>query len=68
MKDTSTLTNMTPCGFFQDRHSVAKSEPLTDKSQDWILLHGEENSFGTVLKFSRKIDTCDKDDVKIQVI
>ena len=39
-----------------------------DKSQDWFLLHGEENDFGTVLKFVRKIDTCDSaEDMVIQV-
>lgn len=33
--------------------------PVVDKSQDWVLLFGEENEFGTVLKFFRKINTCD---------
>lgn len=33
--------------------------PIKDKSQDWSLLFGEENEFGTVLKFVRKINTCD---------
>uniref|UniRef100_A0A194ALW7 DOMON domain-containing protein n=1 Tax=Pinctada fucata TaxID=50426 RepID=A0A194ALW7_PINFU len=51
--------------FFKDRHSVAHAVPKIDQSQDWILLHGFENSFGTVLKFTRKIITCDPDDMEI---
>ncbi|KAH3740466.1 hypothetical protein DPMN_047172 [Dreissena polymorpha] len=33
--------------------------PITDASQDWLLLHGEEINSFTVLKFVRKIETCD---------
>ncbi|KAK3101729.1 hypothetical protein FSP39_005907 [Pinctada imbricata] len=51
--------------YFKDRHSTGKSAPPIDDSQDWILLHGEENNFGTVLKFTRKISTCDKQDMGI---
>ena len=51
----------------KDRHSSGHFEPAVDSSQDWILLHGEENDFGTVLKTVRKLDTCDDDDVKITV-
>lgn len=51
--------------FFKDRHTTGHSAPVVDKSQDWILLHGEENDFGTVLKFTRKLNTCDKDDIEI---
>jgi hypothetical protein len=40
--------------------------PVMDKKQDWKLLYGEENEFGTVLKFVRKINTCD--DVEDEVI
>jgi hypothetical protein len=40
--------------------------PIMDKKQDWQLLYGEENEFGTVLKFVRKINTCD--DVEDEVI
>ncbi|KAK3088535.1 hypothetical protein FSP39_020262 [Pinctada imbricata] len=50
---------------FKDRHSVGHSLPVVDASQDWFLLHGEENSFGTVLKMVRKFDTCDQNDMKI---
>ncbi|XP_056009441.1 uncharacterized protein LOC125680065 [Ostrea edulis] len=51
--------------YFEDRHSTGHFEPIVDASQDWILLHGEENDFGTVIKTVRKLDTCDDDDVKI---
>ena len=47
---------------------MAHAEPLVDQSQDWILLHGEESDFGTILKFTRKINTCDPDDIEISVI
>ena len=33
--------------------------PVLDKSQDWVLLHGEESNGVTILKFMRKLDTCD---------
>lgn len=51
--------------YLQDRHSTGHFEPTVDASQDWVLLHGEENEFGTVIKTVRKLDTCDDDDVKI---
>ena len=42
--------------------------PVVDSTQDWHLLKGEENDFGTVLKFVRKLNTCDeKDDMAIPV-
>ncbi|KAK3586447.1 hypothetical protein CHS0354_001829 [Potamilus streckersoni] len=52
---------------FKDCHTTAHASPVVDIHQDWFLLHGEENDFGTVLKFVRKLDTCDKnEDEKIQ--
>ncbi|XP_067660203.1 DBH-like monooxygenase protein 1 homolog [Haliotis asinina] len=45
---------------FQDRHTIGFYEPITDDSQDWTLIAGFENGFGTVLKFSRALDTCDE--------
>ncbi|XP_061164656.1 uncharacterized protein LOC133173681 [Saccostrea echinata] len=51
--------------FLKDRHSSGHFEPVIDASQDWVLLHGEENNHGTVIKTVRKLDTCDDDDVKI---
>merc|ERR1712137_46928 len=47
---------------FSDRHTKGHVMPIKDASQDWHLLHGEENDFGTVLKFVRKIETCDTTD------
>ena len=53
--------------FLKDRHTTAHAPPVLDKSQDWFLLHGEENDYGTVLKFARKLDTCDSEDMAIDV-
>ncbi|KAL4218772.1 DBH-like monooxygenase protein 1 [Mactra antiquata] len=51
-----------------DRHTVGHSTPVVDKSQDWHLLLAKENEFGTVLKFVRKIRTCDdSEDENIQL-
>ncbi|XP_058831932.1 MOXD1 homolog 2-like [Topomyia yanbarensis] len=46
---------------FQDRHFKMNSngEPHVDPSQDYILLLGYENATHTVLRFRRKLDTCD---------
>ncbi|CAH2006845.1 unnamed protein product, partial [Acanthoscelides obtectus] len=55
----------------QDRHvkssagSAADREPEVDPSQDYQLLLGYENSTHTVLRFRRKLDTCDHHDVPI---
>ncbi|KAK3586456.1 hypothetical protein CHS0354_001839 [Potamilus streckersoni] len=52
---------------FKDYHTTAHAPPVVDKHQDWFLLHGEENDSGTVLKFVRALDTCDKvEDKKIE--
>uniref|UniRef100_T1GKL6 DOMON domain-containing protein n=1 Tax=Megaselia scalaris TaxID=36166 RepID=T1GKL6_MEGSC len=47
--------------YFQDRHikSYGDTEPVVDPSQDYILMLGYENSTHTVLRFRRKLDTCD---------
>ncbi|XP_058125969.1 MOXD1 homolog 2-like [Anopheles ziemanni] len=46
---------------FQDRHTKkhGDGEPLVDSSQDYVLLLGYENQTHTVLRFKRKLDTCD---------
>ncbi|KAL4218773.1 hypothetical protein ACF0H5_021360 [Mactra antiquata] len=44
---------------FSDRHTTGHSPPVMDKSQDWHLLLAKENEFGTVMKFVRRINTCD---------
>ncbi|XP_063420467.1 uncharacterized protein LOC134705676 [Mytilus trossulus] len=50
---------------FSDYHTVGHLQPVKDLSQDWTLLHGEENNFGTVLKFERPLSTCDENDTNI---
>lgn len=41
--------------------------PQMDLSQDYCLLLGFENKTHTVLRFSRRYDTCDSRDLKITV-
>ncbi|XP_052093581.1 DBH-like monooxygenase protein 1 homolog [Mytilus californianus] len=50
---------------FKDCHTEGHYAPIIDASQDWFLLLGKENNFGTVLKFIRKLDTCDDNDYLI---
>uniref|UniRef100_A0A1I8P9N5 DOMON domain-containing protein n=1 Tax=Stomoxys calcitrans TaxID=35570 RepID=A0A1I8P9N5_STOCA len=47
--------------FFQDRYvdELGSAEPLVDPSQDYSLMKGYENSTHTVLRFRRKLNTCD---------
>ncbi|XP_020297995.1 MOXD1 homolog 2 [Pseudomyrmex gracilis] len=50
----------------QDRHVKGASRvPEMDSSQDYRLLLGYENKTHTVLRFSRRYDTCDPRDLKI---
>lgn len=43
-------------------------EPVVDPSQDYVLISGYENVTHTVLRFRRKLDTCDTSyDVPITV-
>ncbi|XP_066258643.1 MOXD1 homolog 2 [Euwallacea similis] len=57
--------------YFQDRHvkdspgSALDREPEVDPSQDYQLLLGYENSTHTVLRFRRRLDTCDHHDIPI---
>lgn len=67
------------CGFFhvfvffasQDCHIKTHStsgEPVPDASADYVLLASSENATHTVLRFRRKLNTCDeKFDVPITV-
>nr|CAI5840241.1 unnamed protein product [Callosobruchus analis] len=54
-----------------DRHvksssgSATDREPEVDPSQDYQLLLGYENNTHTVLRFRRKLDTCDHHDIPI---
>nr|CAI5864751.1 unnamed protein product [Callosobruchus analis] len=59
----------------KDRHvkpspgnSAVDREPEVDPSQDYQLLLGYENNTHTVLRFRRKLDTCDRHDIPITVI
>ncbi|XP_017843398.2 MOXD1 homolog 2 [Drosophila busckii] len=47
--------------YFQDRHVTRNgdTEPVVDPSQDYMLMLGYENATHTVLRFKRKLDTCD---------
>ncbi|XP_068142933.1 LOW QUALITY PROTEIN: MOXD1 homolog 2 [Drosophila tropicalis] len=47
--------------YFQDRHVTRNGdpEPVVDPSQDYMLMMGYENATHTVLRFRRKLDTCD---------
>ncbi|XP_065360587.1 MOXD1 homolog 2 [Calliphora vicina] len=47
--------------YFQDRHLKRNGdpEPIVDPSQDYMLMLGYENRTHTVLRFRRKLDTCD---------
>eukprot|EP00058_Branchiostoma_floridae_P024993 XP_002610483.1 hypothetical protein BRAFLDRAFT_85624 [Branchiostoma floridae] len=42
-----------------DRYAEAKAQPRMDESQDWELVSGYENETHTVLRFNRKLTTCD---------
>ncbi|KAI8037808.1 hypothetical protein M5D96_009309 [Drosophila gunungcola] len=45
----------------KDRHVTRNGdpEPVVDPSQDYMLMLGYENATHTVLRFRRKLDTCD---------
>ncbi|MGH0120290.1 UNVERIFIED_CONTAM: hypothetical protein FKN15_060698 [Acipenser sinensis] len=51
--------------YFTDRHAVDAQLPLVDGSQDYTLLSLKEDATRTTMKFSRKVQTCDKDDMEI---
>nr|XP_034307031.1 DBH-like monooxygenase protein 1 homolog [Crassostrea gigas] len=50
---------------FTDRFSSSYYPPKKDEAQNYQLLRAEENEFGTILKFSRLLDTCDSKDFVI---
>ncbi|XP_035664506.1 DBH-like monooxygenase protein 1 homolog [Branchiostoma floridae] len=45
--------------YLTDRYAEDKALPPVDESQDWELLSGYENETHTVLRFKRKLQTCD---------
>ncbi|XP_032219319.2 DBH-like monooxygenase protein 1 isoform X2 [Nematostella vectensis] len=46
-------------GFLQDRYAEAKALPVLDNQQDYKLDDASEEGGYTILKFTRKYDTCD---------
>jgi hypothetical protein len=48
--------------YFSDRHGIAEDVPPEDTNSDWSLEFASEDPAAgeTRLKFSRKLDTCDK--------
>ena len=54
--------------FLKDRFADAQSCPPLDKENNYNLTGFEESEGKTVLRFSRKFDTCDPRDRKIEVI
>ena len=53
--------------YIQDRYAKKNGAPLLDQHQDWELISGNETGEFTVLKFSRKLVTCDEEDNDITV-
>ena len=51
----------------QDRFAINRYLPPVDKSQDWCLVSGEEENGHTILEFTRKLTTCDDNDLTIKV-
>ena len=53
--------------FFQDAHGNQFGQTVKDKSQDYKLVVGYQYQDNTVLRFKRKINTCDQEDLAITV-
>ena len=53
--------------FSQDAHGDRDRRFARDKSQDYQLVVGYQYQGGTVLRFRRKLNTCDGDDLVITV-
>ena len=51
----------------KDCHSNDKVPPIIDEKQDYNLLDGSEIDGYTILKFKRKLSTCDTNDTNIKV-
>ena len=51
----------------KDCYAKNKSKPIIDAQQDYKLLEGAEIEGYTILKFTRKLVTCDKNDAEIKV-
>lgn len=53
-------------GYLTDRYADSESLPTKDEKQSYFLTGFEESNEKTVLKFTRKFDTCDTRDRKIK--
>ncbi|EDO49634.1 predicted protein [Nematostella vectensis] len=53
--------------FLTDRYADGEYMPKIDDHNDYKLISGTEENGKTILKFSRKIDTCDPRDRKIKI-
>lgn len=51
----------------QDYHAEANGTPQLDDIQNWELRSATQSNGHTKLQFSRKLNTCDEDDVAITV-
>lgn len=51
----------------KDAHGGPDRQFVKDKSQDYQLVVGYQYQGGTVLRFKRKLNTCDGDDLVITV-
>jgi len=51
--------------YFQDYHTTGHSPPVPDSHQDWTLLSADEVDDVTTMTFTRKLDTCDDEDMAI---
>ncbi|KAI9559612.1 hypothetical protein GHT06_013617 [Daphnia sinensis] len=52
---------------FQDRHGLANGGSSLDPQQDYDLIGAHENETHTVMRFRRKLVTCDDKDLNITV-
>lgn len=52
--------------YLVDTYAVSKSSPIVDPIQDWELISGSETDDYTILKFKRKLITCDENDFQIK--
>lgn len=50
--------------YLKDCHATGKYAPTEDPQQDYILIDGIEVDGYTILKFKRKLITCDKSNDK----
>jgi hypothetical protein len=51
--------------YYFDMHGIGNQAPVRDEHSDYNLLAAAENGTHTMLKFSRKLNTCDNQDYAI---